>query len=233
MMREEELGRRCYLALRENGAHWQDFSLKPGMPVLFEDESKERCPDCGQPLTFIRTKTHQRRWYCYSCEKYVDPLAEASFTKDAHVMLEALNGLQVIDSHGVILGRVRKAIPNDKGDIKALVLSVDKEQFKSLLDDRDLPREFEVGQNKISTVADVVILSDVFSPKALAPPSKVEAEPSESKTCGNCGAAVLTGARHCIRCGASLEANNCASCGTPNPREARFCKNCGNRMPGK
>ncbi len=200
------------------------------MPILFDEEPKEQCPDCSQPLTFIRTKSHQRRWYCYSCEKYVDHLTEANFTKDALSRLESLNGLQVIDSHGVILGRVRKAIPNERGDIRALVLSVDKEQFKTLLDDRDLPREFEVGQNKISTVADVVILSDVFSPKALQPP-KLPEESSSSRTCGKCGAQALAGARHCIRCGANLEANNCPSCGIANPLEAKFCKNCGNRIP--
>lgn len=200
------------------------------MPTLFDEESKERCPDCSQPLTFIRTKSHQRKWYCYSCEKYVDHFTEPTFTKDAHARLEALNGLQVIDSHGVILGRVRKAIPNEKGDIGALVMSVDKEQFKTLLDDRDLPREFEVGQNKISTVADVVILSDVFSPSSLAPPPKVQEQSPNSRACGRCGAPVLAGARHCIRCGASLEANNCPTCGTGNPLEAKFCKNCGNKL---
>ncbi len=161
----------------------------------------------------------------------MDSFAEASFTKDAHARLEALNGLQVIDSHGVILGRVRKAIPNERGDIKALVMSVDKEQFKTILDDRELPREFEVGQNKIATVADVVILSDVFSAKALAPP-KPQAEALSSKNCARCGEPVLPGARHCIRCGSSLDLNTCSSCGVANPPEAKFCKNCGNKILG-
>ena len=93
--------------------------LKAGIPALFEEESKERCPDCSQPLTFVRTKSHERRWYCYSCEKYIDDFAEAASTKELSARLDALSGLQVIDSHGVILGRVRKAIPNEKGDIKA------------------------------------------------------------------------------------------------------------------
>src|SRR6267378_4172784 len=60
-------------------------------------------------------------------------------------------------------------VPTDSGDIKSLLLSVDKEQFKTLLDDRDLSREFEVSHDKIATVGDVVILADVFSPSALAP----------------------------------------------------------------
>ncbi len=161
----------------------------------------------------------------------MDSFAEASFAKDAHARLEALNGLQVIDSHGVILGRVRKAIPNEKGDIKALVMSVDKQQFKTILDERELPRDVELGQNKIASVADVVILSDVFSPKALAPPKPQMVESSGSRVCGQCAAPVLVGARHCIRCGASLELNNCPSCGTLNPPEAKFCKNCGDRVP--
>ena len=205
--------------------------LKPGIPALFDEEAKERCPDCSQPLTFVRTRNHERRWYCYSCEKYVDSFAEQSSTKDVLARLEALNGLQVIDSHGVILGRVRKAIPNERGDIKALVMSVDKEQFKTILDDRELPREFELPQNHIGAVGDVVILSDVFSPKALGPPKPAMVDSSGAKVCGQCGAAVLVGARHCIRCGASLEQNHCTECGAVNPLEAKFCKNCGGRMP--
>ena len=64
--------------------------LKPGVPALFEEESKERCPDCSQPLTFVRTKSHERRWYCYSCEKYVDSFAEAASPKDVSARLDAL-----------------------------------------------------------------------------------------------------------------------------------------------
>jgi len=113
------------------------------MPTMFEEEPKARCPDCSQSLTFIRTKSHQKRWYCYACEKYVDRPSEPTLVKDAHSRIEALNGLQVIDSHGMIVGRVRKAISNDTGDVRSFVRSVDKEQFKSLLDERDLPRECE------------------------------------------------------------------------------------------
>ena len=198
--------------------------------MLFRS-SKERCPDCSQPLTFVRTKSHERRWYCYSCEKYVDNFAEAASTKELSARLDALSGLQVIDSHGVILGRVRKAIPNERGDIKALVMSVDKEQFKTILDERELPREVELGHNKIGAVGDVVILSDVFSPRALEPPKPHLVEGSGPKLCDQCAEPLLAGARHCIRCGASLESHNCPGCGTINPLEARFCKNCGTRMP--
>jgi sporulation protein YlmC with PRC-barrel domain/ribosomal protein L40E len=206
--------------------------LKPGIPALYEEEPKEKCPDCSQPLTFVRTRNHERRWYCYSCERYVDSFPDLPTSKDAIARLDALNGLQVIDSHGVILGRVRKAIPNEKGDIKALVMSVDKEQFRSILDDRELPREFELGHDHIGAVGDVVILSDVFSPKALGPPKPSPLESTGPKVCGQCGAAILAGARHCIRCGASLEQNHCSDCGTINPLEAKFCKNCGARMSG-
>src|SRR6266699_1071480 len=80
------------------------------MPTMFEEEPKARCPDCSQSLTFIRTKSHQKRWYCYACEKYIDRPTEPTLIKDAHARIEALNGLQVIDSHGMIVGRVRKAI---------------------------------------------------------------------------------------------------------------------------
>ena len=160
----------------------------------------------------------------------MDSFAEAASPKDVSARLEALSGLQVIDSHGVILGRVRKAVPNERGDIKALVMSVDKEQFKAILDERELPRDVELGQSKIGAVGDVVILSDVFSPKALQPKPQV-VEGSGPRACGQCGEPVLAGARHCIRCGASLEQNNCPGCDTVNPLEARFCKNCGSRMP--
>ncbi len=193
-----------------------------------EDESKPRCPDCTQSLTFVRTKSHQKRWYCYSCETYVDQPSQPKFQKDATARLEALSGLQVIDSHGMLVGRVRKAVSNDAGDVRSLVLSVDKEQFKTLLEARDLPREFEVGHDKISTVGDVVILSDVFSINALAP--KPPGEASKTKNCGKCGAPILADAKHCIKCGASLSSSTCKGCGTLNPLDALFCKNCGSRI---
>src|SRR5207249_9996146 len=152
---------------------------------------------------FIRTKSHQKRWYCYACEKYVDRPTEPTLIKDAHSRIEALNGLQVIDSHGMIVGRVRKAISNDTGDVRSFVLSVDKEQFKTLLDERDLPREFELGHEKIATVGDVVILSDVVSPSAFAPPKPLEESPSSGK-CSRCNAPLLAAAKHRITCRALL-----------------------------
>ncbi len=196
---------------------------------MFEDEeSRPACPDCKQTLTFVRTKSHQKRWYCYSCEKYVDHF-EARSAKQLHAHIESLNGLQVIDSHGTIVGRVRKAIPDESGDVRSLVLSVDREQFKTLLDNRSLPLEHEVGHDKIATVGDVVILSDVFSLSALAPPKPVDTL-SKSAKCARCGAQLLADARHCIKCGAPLNSGNCPSCGTLNPTDASFCKNCGNRI---
>src|SRR6266849_3610895 len=89
------------------------------MPTMFEEEPKARCPDCSQSLTFIRTKSHQKRWYCYACEKYIDRPTEPTLIKDAHARIEAITGLQVIDSHGMIVGRVRKAISNDTGDVRS------------------------------------------------------------------------------------------------------------------
>jgi ribosomal protein L40E/sporulation protein YlmC with PRC-barrel domain len=129
----------------------------------------------------------------------------------------------------MIVGRVRKAISNDTGDVRSFVLSVDKEQFKTLLDERDLPREFELGHEKIATVGDVVILSDVFSPSAYAPPKPTEESPSTGK-CSRCSATLVAGAKHCIKCGALLTSASCVSCGTLNPTEARYCKNCGNKL---
>src|SRR3989454_12294701 len=110
---------------------------------MFEEEPKARCPDCNQSLTFVRTKSHEKRWYCYGCEKYVDHVSQTPFIKDAHSRLETLTGLQVVDSHGILLGRVRKAIPTDSGATKSLLLSVDNEQFNTRLTAIDLPRDFD------------------------------------------------------------------------------------------
>src|SRR5947208_15341332 len=168
------------------------------MDSTFEEEPKARCPDCNQSLTFVRTKSHEKRWYCYGCEKYVDHVTQTPFIKDAHARLETLTGLQVVDSHGILVGRVRKAIPTDGGEIKSLLLSVDKEQFKTMLDDRDLSREFEVPHDKIATVGDVVILTDVFSPSSLAPPKPGETT-RVSGWSRKRGAQLLSGAKHCIK----------------------------------
>src|SRR5260370_8299870 len=99
----------------------------------------------------------------------------------------------------MIVGRVRKAISNDTGDVRSFVLSVDKEQFKTLLDERDLPREFELGHEKIATVGDVVILSDVFSPSALAPPKPLEESPNLG-TCSRSSAPLFAHATPFITC---------------------------------
>src|SRR5438552_17434911 len=99
----------------------------------------------------------------------------------------------------MIFGRVRKAISTDTGDVRSLVLSVDKEQFKTLLDERDLPREFELGPEKIATVGDVVILSDVFSPSAFAP-AKPPHELLHIGKCSSCSAPLIAGATPCIKC---------------------------------
>ncbi len=200
------------------------------MDNVFDDEPKARCPDCNQSLTFVRTRAHEKRWYCYGCEKFVDHLAEVPQIKENHARLDALTGLQVVDSHGILVGRVRKAIPTDAGDIKSLLLSVDKEQFRNLLEDRDLSREFEVSHEKIATVGDVVILADVFSPSSLAPPKPADAAARGAGWCRKCGAQLISGAKHCIKCGALLDSTICASCGSANPTEAMFCKNCGNKL---
>src|SRR6266567_4772959 len=81
------------------------------MDSMFDEEPKARCPDCSQSLTFVRTRSHEKRWYCYGCEKYVDNQNTSSQVKDNHARIEALSGLQVVDSHGILVGRVRKAIP--------------------------------------------------------------------------------------------------------------------------
>lgn len=136
----------------------------------------------------------------------------------------------MVDSHGILIGRVRKAIPTDSGDLKSLLLFIDKEQFKTLLDDREWPKEYEVGHEKISTIGDVVILTEVFSPSALAPANKIE-NTGRARKCDQCGAEILSDAKHCIKCGALVAArHDCAACGTINPVDAKYCKNCGGRL---
>lgn len=199
------------------------------MDNIFDEEPRARCPDCNQSLTFVRTRSHEKRWYCYGCEKYVDHFPEAPSIKENHSRLDSLTGLQVVDSHGILVGRVKKVVPTDEGDIRSLLLSVDKEQFKSLLDDRDLSNEFEVTRDKIATVGDVVILANVFSPSSIAPTKSIETARGAG-WCRKCGAQLLSGAKHCIKCGTLLDSTVCASCGSTNPTEAMFCKNCGNRL---
>jgi sporulation protein YlmC with PRC-barrel domain/ribosomal protein L40E len=206
-----------------------DLKSGPAFPSLFETEQKAPCPNCSQPLTFVRTKTREKRWYCYACEKYIDDFKQPSLAKDMHSRLDSLQGLQVVDSHGILIGRVRKAIPTESGDLKSLLLFIDKEQFKSLLDDREWPKEYEVQHEKISTIGDVVILSDVFSPSALAPSEKIPSSPHIAK-CGHCGADILPDAKHCIKCGAIVSTHSCTRCGTVNPFDAKYCKDCGNRL---
>lgn len=205
-------------------------SAEPDMDPTFEDEAKPRCPECSQSLTFVRTRSHQKKWYCYSCERYVDPHAQATFNKFVHAKTDSLTGLQVIDSHGMIVGRVRKVVSSESGDVSSLVLSVDRDQLRTLLDDRGFPREFEIGHERIATLGDVVILGEVFSPSALAP-QRPRDDFSKERVCRKCGSGLVSDAKYCIKCGASVLHNgSCRSCGTPNPSDASFCKNCGNRL---
>lgn len=209
--------------------------VKAATPVGFEDieESKPKCPDCKQPLTFVRTKSHEKRWYCYNCEKFTDHFAQPALESHARAkMIDGLNGLQVIDSHGMIVGRVRKITPADTGDLHSFVLSVDKEQLKNLLDERGIPREFEVPHDKVATIGDVVILSEVFSPSSLAPPTPARPlEEGKSRKCVRCGASLLPDAKYCIKCGTSAaHPNNCMYCGRTNPNDALYCMNCGSKL---
>src|SRR5437870_5981004 len=119
---------------------------------MFEEEPKARCPDCNQSLTFVRTKSHEKRWYCYGCEKYVDHFSQTPFIKDAHSRLETLSGLQVVDSHGILVGRVRKAIPIDFAVIKLLFLSLTRDRLRSFLEVETLSWELEAYQVRMRPV---------------------------------------------------------------------------------
>ncbi len=176
--------------------------------VEFDVMPKPLCPDCLQPLTFVRTRSQQKKWYCYSCEKYTDHFAPAQTDQTSRLSPNNMNGLQVIDSHGMVVGSVSRTITSGSGDVSSLVVHVDKEPFRTSLLHRGIQGEIQVGHEKVLAIGDVVILSEVFSSSVVTSPSSLPApiartgptEPAE-KYCPRCGSEVLFDATFCIGCG--------------------------------
>jgi sporulation protein YlmC with PRC-barrel domain len=192
------------------GAGFQ-LLTKTGSASEFEEASKPRCPECLQPLTFVRTRSQQKKWYCYSCEKYTDHFAETAEHHSAEMSRESLTGLQVIDYHGTVVGRVSRVIHAETDDSATLTVDVEKESLKTLLRNKGILNEVEIGRDKVLAIGDVVILSEVFSPSLVSkagavPSSSPESNPRElgEKYCPTCAAEVLRDASFCIVCGKRL-----------------------------
>jgi len=106
-------------------------------------------PGLWPDLTFVGQSPTRSDGIVILVKKYTDHIAQPALEKNTKTQIETMSGLQVIDSHGMIVGRVRKIIPAaDTGDLRAFVLSVDKEQLKNLLDQRGQPREFELDMTR-------------------------------------------------------------------------------------
>ena len=184
---------------------------KTGSASDFEEASKPRCPDCLQPLTFVRTKSQQKKWYCYSCEKYVDHFAGTAEHHSTDMSRESLTGLQVIDYHGTVVGRVNRVTRPETGDSVTFIIDVEKESLKTLLRDKGILNEVEIGRDKVLAVGDVVILSEAFSHSLVSTTGTVlssspKSNPGQSgeKSCPTCSAEVLRDASFCIVCGNRL-----------------------------
>lgn len=184
---------------------------KTGSAFAFEEAPKPRCPDCLQPLTFVRTRLQQKKWYCYSCEKYTDHFAETAEPHLAEMGRESLTGLKVIDYHGTVVGRISRLTHAEIDDSVTFTVDVEKESLKTLLRNNGILNEVEIGRDKVLAIGDVVILSEVFSPSLVSkagavPSSSLESNSrqSDAKYCPTCAAEVLRDASFCIVCGKRL-----------------------------
>ena len=177
----------------------------------FEEMAKPKCPDCLQPLTFVRTKSQQKKWYCYSCEKFTDDLVGIAELHSTEMSHDSLTGRQVIDYHGTVVGRVRRVTRAGNADSVSLTVEVENESLKALLRNKGILNEVEIGRDKVLSIGDVVILSEGFSPSLVSEVGTVlfslresKPRPSGEKYCPSCAAEVLRDARFCIICGKRL-----------------------------
>lgn len=63
----------------------------------------------------------------------------------------------------MLVGRIRKVVPTESGDIRSLVITVDKEPPRTSLDNSGISDEVEASHDKTIAIGEVAILSDVFS----------------------------------------------------------------------
>lgn len=182
---------------------------KTQIPTEFAENAKPKCPDCQQALTYIRTKSQKKKWYCYTCEKYVDLNTQTPKEHLSNLSQGMVSGLQVVDPHGMIIGRVARVILNDTGEVGSLIVAVDKEPLKTSLRIRGIPEEVRVDHGKVAAIGDVVVLSEVFSftfsSNTDDPQSSTDESQPKKKQCPGCTAVILLDAKFCINCGRRLE----------------------------
>ena len=150
-----------------------------------------KCSICGQPLTYIRTRDHHKKWYCYVCEKFTTPAAETETRETAETrqaMYDNLKGMSVVDSKATLIGRVRE-------------VTLDPTKGPTLIVETTLPF------SKVSVVGHVIQLSEPFeSLRSEASIERMVSAPKEVREtdCATCGYENFPIARFCMKCGMKL-----------------------------
>ena len=152
---------------------------------------RPKCSICGQPLTYIRTRDHHKKWYCYACEKFTTPAAETE-TKETpqtrQMMYDNLKGMSVVDSKATLIGRVRE-------------VTSDPTRGPMLVVETTLPF------SKVSVVGHVIQLSEPFeSLRTEVSIERIISTPKEGREtdCATCGYENFPVARFCVKCGTKL-----------------------------
>jgi len=152
---------------------------------------RPKCSLCGQPLTYIRTRDHHKKWYCYACEKFTTPAPETEARETAETkqaMYDNLKGMTVVDSKATLIGRVRE-------------VTLDATKGPMLIVETTLPL------SKVSVVGHFIQLSEPFeSLRSEAPTERTISTPKEVREtdCTTCGYENFQIARFCIKCGTKL-----------------------------
>jgi len=152
---------------------------------------RPKCSLCGQPLTYIRTRDHHKKWYCYACEKFTTPAPETETRETAETkqtMYDNLKGMTVVDSKATLVGRVRE-------------VTFDTTKGPMLIVETTLPL------SKVSVVGHFIQLSEPFeSLRSEAPIERIAPTAREVKEtdCTTCGFENFPIARFCMKCGTKL-----------------------------
>jgi hypothetical protein len=150
-----------------------------------------KCSICGQPLTYIRTRDHHKKWYCYVCEKFTTPASETETRETAvtrEAMYDNLKGMSVVDSKATLIGRVRE-------------VTLDPTRGPMLIVETTLPF------SKVSVVGHFIQLSEPFeSLRCEGSMERIVCTPKEAREtdCATCGFENFPIARFCIKCGTKL-----------------------------
>lgn len=113
-----------------------------------------------------------------------------------------LVGVGVVDSHGVLIGRVREIFSQPDGSIRRIAISVENASLRDLLEKRGVsPSEIHIPYERVLGATDLVVLSDAFSLSQL---DQTPSQASEKAYCIQCGEKIVEKARFCIGCGYRL-----------------------------